>query len=122
MKDFYFHTRVISIEIISTDSSMPHLYPYETVLHRKNDSVLHTGVDSRWAVKMEIVSVTGAGNILKAGETVTFLIHSPVKLFLCPAPAAVHKTFSLRLRMTRHEDDLVSFDLFLQEFETNNHL
>ncbi len=112
-KEFNVTAKVLSVEAVPTDSPKLHLYNYDEVLRRKNDSVLLVGVDSSWAVKMKIISVEGKNNILKIGETITFIIHSPIKLFACSSEEAIGKTFPLKLGMIQYEDKTVSFNLFL---------
>ena len=112
-KEFNFTAKVLSVEAVATDSPKLHPYNYDEVLKRKNDSVLLVGVDSSWAVKMKIISLEGKTNIPRIGETITLIIHSPIKLFACSSEEAIGKTFPLKLGMIQYEDKTVSFNLFL---------
>jgi hypothetical protein len=57
-------------------------------------------VDGRWVVSVRVERILG-GDALIPGQTVNFVIHSPVQLLLMPGESAVGRVFLLKYRVER---------------------
>jgi len=73
-------------------------------LGRWTGTLIPVDFDSRFAATVKIESADGGQEFFKAGETVTFGIHSPVKLFQAPAEQAVGKQYKFTVYYHKTQD------------------
>jgi len=110
--DIYrFKAKIKSITIVETKNAL-YVYDYSEFESRKSGSVFVTNIDSHWAVEMGILSVDNDKNVLKKGEQITFIVHSPTRNIGIPEKEAIGKEVNLKLHITYQEKNIVTLDLY----------
>ena len=118
---YIFKAKINKISIVEMELAI-YVYNYNEFKKRKDGSIFIAGVDANWVVEMEIVSTEGADNILKKGEQITFIVHSPVRNIGYSKEEAAGKETNLELHVTHYEDGTISFALYpyLNKIKTSN--
>jgi hypothetical protein len=118
---YIFKAKIISVSMVNTENAL-YVYDYGEFKKRKNGSIFVAGIDSHWAVKMEIVSVDGDKNILKKDEQITFVVHSPTRDIGILENNAIGKEFNLKLHITHKKNNTVSLSIYPNfRAKTSNH-
>lgn len=108
---YIFTARIKSISFTAADSTL-HLYGSEDFLKRKSGDVFIAGIDAKWAVELEVISVEGRDLVLNEGERIVFVVHSPIKNIGVSHLNAPGKEVGLELVISRNQDGQLGFDLF----------
>ena len=77
-ESYVFKAKILEVSIAHyVDNHKIYYYDYETLKNRKGGDYFVTGIDARWQVTLEVLETKSDKSILKKGEKIIFIIHSP---------------------------------------------
>lgn len=107
-ESYVFKAKILEISITHFVNNSPiYNYDYELFKNRKDGAKFVTGIDSHWMVKMEVLETNSDSNILKKGEKIIFIVHSPIRDIGYSVDEIKGKVANLELLITHEKNGMV---------------